>query len=130
MGWSVGFDAKQNRFVGYGVPAVCEHPKCHDLIDRGLSHVCGGEPFGGETGCGLYFCERHLKYSTRLPQPVCDQCLTGAAPFPMKPERQQWLRHLLEDSSWAQWRAEHPREVERIKLSLATAVDRYGKETF
>ena len=44
MGWSIGFDTRWNRDIGYGVPAYCDHPGCNKEIDRGLSHVCGGEP--------------------------------------------------------------------------------------
>ena len=56
MSWSIGFDSNWNRDIGYGVPAYCDNPKCNKEIDRGLSYVCGGEAFGGEKGCGLYFC--------------------------------------------------------------------------
>jgi len=50
MGWSIGFDSSWNRDIGYGVPAYCDHPKCSKKIDRGLSYVCGGEPYGGGGG--------------------------------------------------------------------------------
>jgi hypothetical protein len=52
MGWSIGFDTTWNRDIGYGVPAICDRPGCGEAIDRGLSFVCGGEPYGGEKGCG------------------------------------------------------------------------------
>ena len=62
MGWSIGYDEKWARDIGYGVPAVCDHPDCDARIDRGLSYVCcNQEPRGGE-GCGLYFCEKHKGY--------------------------------------------------------------------
>jgi len=52
MGWSIGFDSRWNRDIGYGVPAYCDHPKCNEEIDRGLAYVCCGEqPYGGEHGC-------------------------------------------------------------------------------
>ena len=60
MGWSIGFDSNWNRDIGYGVPAVCDHPKCNAEIHRGLAYVCGGQPYGGEKGCGLFFCYEHL----------------------------------------------------------------------
>jgi hypothetical protein len=44
MGWSIGYDENWKRDIGYGVPAVCDHPKCNKIINRGLSYVCGGEP--------------------------------------------------------------------------------------
>ncbi len=53
MGWSIGSDG--DRDIGYGVPAECDHPDCTAEIDRGLSYVCGGDPYGGEYGCGLFF---------------------------------------------------------------------------
>lgn len=62
MGWSIGYDSKWKRDIGYGVPASCDYPGCDAEIDRGLSYVCGGEPYGGEVGCGLYFCAAHLLY--------------------------------------------------------------------
>ena len=62
MGWSIGFDQKWNRDIGYGVPCVCDHPGCDKEIDRGLSYVCcGDQPEGGEHGCGLYFCPDHKR---------------------------------------------------------------------
>lgn len=60
MSWAIGFDEKWQRDIGYGVPAYCDHPGCKAEIDRGLPYVCGGEPYGGSNGCGLYFCEKHL----------------------------------------------------------------------
>lgn len=58
MGWSYGTNA-QGREVGYGVEAECDHPDCHEEIDRGLAYVCGGMHDGGEDGCGGYFCGSH-----------------------------------------------------------------------
>jgi hypothetical protein len=58
MGWAVGYDENWKRYIGYGVPAYCDHPKCNKEIDRGLSYVCGGEPYGGNDGCGLYLLRR------------------------------------------------------------------------
>lgn len=61
MGWSVGWDYNWNRDIGYGVPAICDHPECSEEIDRGLAYVCcGQQPHGGEYGCGLYFCSEHM----------------------------------------------------------------------
>lgn len=53
MSWAIGYDENWKRDVGYGVPAICDHPGCNEKIDRGLAFVCGGEPMGGEKGCGL-----------------------------------------------------------------------------
>lgn len=68
MGWSRGYDANWDRPIGYDVKAECDHPDCHAQINRGLSHVCGGEPYGGDRGCGLYFCKEHLVGN------LCDKC--------------------------------------------------------
>lgn len=54
MGWSIGYDERWKRDIGYGVPATCDHPGCEEKIDRGLSCVCANQqPYGGEHGCGL-----------------------------------------------------------------------------
>lgn len=68
MGWEIGYDDRWKRDIGYGVPAVCDHPGCNTEIDRGLSYVCGGEPYGGEMGCGLFFCYEHLFYAEPEPE--------------------------------------------------------------
>jgi len=65
MSWSIGYDSNWKRDIGYGVPATCDFPGCGKSIDRGLSCVCGGEPYGGERGRGLYFCGDHLQFVDR-----------------------------------------------------------------
>lgn len=104
MSWAVGFDEKWQRDIGYGVPTICDFPNCNMRIDRGLSYVCGGEPYGGERGCGLYFCQKHLFMSVRLPQ-LCSRCLKKRKPFTPKPDLQSWLNHKETDESWSAWRA-------------------------
>lgn len=104
MGYSVGFDEKWNRWIGYGVPAYCDHPGCTTQIDRGLAYVCGGDLKGGERGCGLYFCGEHLFVHRRLPQ-LCESCSKRRKrPFTPKPEHPDWIRHLLTAPSWSKWR--------------------------
>ena len=51
MGWEIGYDDNWERDIGYGVPAECDHPDCQ-VIDRGLSYVCGGEPYGASMAVG------------------------------------------------------------------------------
>jgi len=109
MGWSVGFDSKWGRDIGYGVPATCDHPVCETKIDRGLAYVCGGQPFGGEEGCGLYFCGAHQWFKDvgngeRVF--VCERCLEDKPPFDPTPDVAEWINHKATDPSWAQWRAE------------------------
>lgn len=109
MGWSIGYDSKWNRDIGYGVPAYCDHPKCNAKIDRGLSYVCGGEPYGGEHGCGLYFCYEHQHYRSATNPQACARCLRYKPPFKAKRDHPEWVHHKTTDESWAEWRAEHPK---------------------
>jgi hypothetical protein len=105
VSWAVGFDSRWNRDIGYGVPAMCDFPRCTETIDRGLAHVCGGEAYGGEHGCGLYFCEDHLWWSVkgRMPQ-RCSRCVNYRPPFTPKPDLQEWTDWKMTDPSWAEWR--------------------------
>lgn len=104
MGWSLGYDEHWKRDIGYGVPAWCDHPACSVKIDRGLAHVCGGQPYGGEFGCGLYFCGNHLFIDVG-PQ-LCERCDNhdDLPPFDAKPDHPKWLHHKATDPSWAEWR--------------------------
>jgi hypothetical protein len=99
MGWSIGYDQHWQRDIGYGVPAWCDHPDCDEYINRGLSYVCGGEPYGGEKGCGLYFCGKHRKWM------LCSRCARHKPPFASKPDHPDWIQHKATDPSWAEWRA-------------------------
>lgn len=120
MGWSIGWDPTWQRDIGYGVPAYCDHPECNAEIDRGLSHVCGSEePYGGEHGCGLYFCEGHHSGSRGDAYNLCPRCTANRGPFYYpKPDHPRWIEHKLTDSSWAEWRAENPAEVDRLRAQL------------
>lgn len=118
MGWSVGYDDNWKRDVGYGVPAMCDHPDCNERIDRGISYVCGGQPYGGERGCGLFFCSSHLYYHARLPV-LCSRCEDRRKPFLAKPDLPEWMEWKLTHPSWAQWREENPAEVASITAALA-----------
>lgn len=113
MSWAVGFDEYWNRDIGYGVPSICDHPDCNVKIDRGLAFVCGGEPYGGENGCGLYFCPKHLTASSECHQ-HCERCADGNSPFTPKPDTAVWVEHKLTDDSWREWREQNPEEVSRL----------------
>lgn len=104
MGWSVGFDPTWQRDVGYGVPAFCDQPGCEAEIDRGLGYVCGGQPFGGEHGCGLHFCGEHLLLGG--PDQQCLRCADDETPFDPKPDHPTWTAHKMTDESWQSWRDE------------------------
>jgi hypothetical protein len=112
MSWSIGFDRRWNRDIGYGVPAYCDHPRCHAEIDRGLAYVCGGEPYGGDRGCGLYFCWEHLSGGTAVQR--CSRCRNRKPPYAAKPDHPEWSRHKLTDESWQPWRDAHPDDVARL----------------
>ena len=119
MSWAVGFDSTWNRDIGYGVPATCDFPGCGESIDRGLAYVCGGEPYGGEHGCGLFFCGEHLLIGSRDQQ--CERCENGQPPFEPTPDVRKWVEWKLADESWATWRAENPETVTAMQASLAAA---------
>jgi hypothetical protein len=106
MGWSIGFDSRWNRDIGYGVPAYCDQPGCMKEIHRGLAHVCANEePYGGERGCGLFFCGEHLIVGR------CARCENGKPPRKrISPEHPDWLHHKATDPSWAAWRTEQSAE--------------------
>lgn len=126
MSWAVGFDPDWHRDIGYGVPAICDRPVCEEKIDRGLGHVCGGDPYGGERGCGLYFCGHHLtgtrKVGDRLVW-VCGRCDKNRPPYKPTPDTAEWLRWKLADESWAEWRCQNPGQVEHIKAVLASEAE-------
>lgn len=108
MGWAVGWDAHWQRDVGYGVPSICDQPGCGAQIDRGLSYVCGSDPFGGEYGCGLYFCGQHLGANFDDKRGwLCERCADDEQPFDPTPDLDEWTDWKLTDESWAQWRAEN-----------------------
>jgi len=117
MGWSVGYDSNHKRDVGYGVPSICDHPDCNEEINRGLGYVCGGDVYGGEHGCGLFFCGKHL-YVTEFGVQCCDRCSEQKDHFEIKPDTKQWIEWKLNDESWWKWRDENPEEVEKLKSSL------------
>ena len=114
MGWSVGFDSNWNRWIGYGIPAYCDHPDCNKTIDRGLAYVCcHQEPYGGD-GCGLYFCAEHSDYDGK-----CERCQKRKRPFKSKPEHPTWIKHILKDKSWKQWRDENPDFLKKYNRKTA-----------
>jgi hypothetical protein len=124
MGWSIGYDSNWDRDIGYGVPAICDRPKCGEAIDRGLSYVCGGEPYGGERGCGLYFCGSHLTAARKSGDHwvrICGRCDKGRPPYEPAPDTDEWVRWKLTDESWGPWRGENPELVDRMTASLAVS---------
>ena len=120
MGWQVGYDSNWKRDIGYGVPAICDRPGCGAAIDRGLAYVCGGEPYGGEHGCGLFFCGEHMLFGETIPRcQQCERCLNGEPPFDPTPDTREWVEWKLTDGSWGQWRDENPDAVSAMTAELA-----------
>jgi len=105
MSWSIGYDNRWKRDIGYGVPAWCDYPGCNEKIDRGLAHVCGGEPYGGEHGCGLYFCGKHQECGKHQ---LCERCASQQDSFEKTPDHPEWINHKLTDPSWKAWRLANP----------------------
>ncbi len=105
MGWSIGHDGHWERDIGYGVPAKCDYPSCDAEIDRGLAYVCGYEPYGGDRGCGLFFCGEHLNGES-----LCNRCVGGLEPYEPTPDIEQWINHKTTHPSWEAWRQEEERE--------------------
>lgn len=132
MGWSIGHDSRWGRFgrdIGYGVPATCDHPGCGEEIHRGLSYVCGSEPYGGDHGCGLFFCAKHRSFEEReddLPQ-LCARCAAEEGPFEPTPDVAEWIEHKLTDESWAQWRAQNAEEVALLQTAINSPRDGEGR---
>lgn len=121
MSWAVGWDTTWQRDVGYGVPATCDQPGCDVAIDRGLAYVCGGEPFGGQYGCGLYFCPQHTDGCATVWGSLieCDHFFKDDPTYRPSPDTREWVEHKLTDPSWGFWREGHPHEVERLRKELA-----------
>lgn len=116
MGWAVGDDRERERHIGYGVPAICDHPECGAVIDRGVSYACGGDH--GAT-CGLYFCESHLLMTDENDKFVCERCEDDMPPFDPKPDSTEWTEHVLTDESWSRWRDENADRVSRMRAQLS-----------
>ena len=116
MGWSIGFDENNKRDIGYGVPAICDHPGCKEGINRGLSYVCGGAAYGGDKGCGLFFCGDHRLFSEYDEDPeLCSRCCDDEPPFDPSPDTYEWCQWKLNDESWQVWRDENKSVLEKLR---------------
>jgi hypothetical protein len=120
MGWQIGYDNEHQRDIGYGVPAECDFPTCHAAIDRGLGCVCGGAPYGGEKGCGLFFCGKHL-FMTKRGQ-LCNRCFNYKPQYKHpKPDVLQWVIWKARDLSWKEWRIENPAQTKALEQRIDAA---------
>lgn len=150
MGWAVGRDRARRRHIGYGVPALCDHPGCFEKIDRGLSYACGGGVVGiYDANCGLFFCKHHLLYRAvcngELCTPeslsaaqledvrvefveVCERCAMGMAPFDPRPDTAEWAWHVTHDSSWRAWREDEPEWAAEMQKIVDKAVQNHDNK--
>ena len=77
MGWSNCGEDDLGRPIGYSIEAICDFSGCEEVIDRGLSYVCGSMHGAGSVDrdgvsiytCGRYFCTTHLSGDN-----VCPTC--------------------------------------------------------
>lgn len=114
MSWAVGYNSDLQRDIGYGVPAICDHPGCNERIHRGMAHLCGENDWP-EHGCGLAFCGKHLFWHTFRDGHdgfVCHRCHNHKPHYKPKPDVAEWIHHKATDPSWAEWRKENATEVQ------------------
>ena len=120
MWYSIGFDSKHDRSIWYGVPSICDHPKCNEEIDRWMAYCCGW--YDTWYWCWQYFCGKHLSY--RQPRwsdemiELCPRCLAYKSPYKIKPDTEEWIRHQLKDKSWKEWRLKNPERCKKMRESL------------
>ena len=63
MVWeNCGKNPDTGGMMGYCYSGQCNHPGCKEIINHGITYVCGGMHLGGEYGCGKYYCSNHLYY--------------------------------------------------------------------
>ena len=129
MGWAVGRDINRQRHIGYGVPAICDHPGCGEEIDRGMGYACGGGQTRTDECCGLFFCSNHMWYLNEVindvSDAVCERCAENLTNnpdgdewvefFEPTPDTLEWATHVVTDESWEQFRAEEPEWTKRYK---------------
>lgn len=90
------------RWAGYGVPAECDQSDCAEEIDRGLGYNCDYN--AGGDGCEMFFCTSHL-------DPRDHDCGNTVG----KPDSDEWVRWMLTEDSWQEWRDTHPERVAELR---------------
>ena len=103
MGYELGH--REGRDIGYGVPAICDHPRCNEVINRGMGYECYTYDDKREKGCRLFFCSKHGGGS------LCKRCSTYKMPYDEKPDSLYWIAFKLFDESWEKWREANPATV-------------------
>lgn len=120
MGYGIYY--RDGRWQGYEVPAECDMPNCHKIINRGLGYKCEDhghfettsvyfEEWVDKPGCDLFFCNLHSD------DPEAHEEATP------KGESVEWMNHLLTDESWGKWRETNPALVKEYKTLLGVAND-------
>lgn len=97
---------RDGRDCGYGVPAICDHPRCSAEIDRGVAYKCNY--------CERFLCSEHLFYGARGGR-HCTPCAHYKAPYAPKPDVAEWVEWKLTDESWEEWRCANPEEVRTLR---------------
>jgi len=100
--------AKRSAIIDRGLSYKCEEHGEYELrlngeqIDYSRFHDedDAEEVWVENEGCGLYFCSDHEGESA-----AHDKIASG------KPDSIEWLRHMLTDDSWSDWRNENPGEA-------------------
>lgn len=123
MGYACYYQDQHKRFAGYGVIATCDHPKCDEVIDRGISYMCGaydGDD-GCNHGCGMFFCSQHRDSSYCASDEeqddgvylgeLCERCSSDKLPFNPKADHKIWKKHMRKHPSWAEYRAEKAKRL-------------------
>lgn len=152
MGYSCYTSAENGREQGYAVPAVCDHPDCTNLIDRGMGYVCLGDQEHTQS-CGGFYCSDHQELAFVITEDEFEgldddesQELAESYGLDEKPEFDEdgychvcqhkpienkesrvWLEHIMKDESWQKWRDQEPARVERIKSLLADKEAKFFK---
>lgn len=127
MSWAVGFDSTWERDIGYGVPAYCGHEGCGKEINRGLGYVCcGSEPYGGEHGCGRFFCSEHEMPAWNDDGEGEEWCVCGHSNKDyISTDLPDWVSLKLTDESWQPWRDENPEWVARCAKEKKVAEKKF-----
>lgn len=107
MGWAVGWDARLQRFRGYGVPAFCDVKDCRNEIDRGLGYIAepggvgdGDDDFDDTADGAVFTCHEHGYEDVH--------------PGDRSPEHPDWIAHVSADDTWGKWRDENPEILARM----------------
>lgn len=102
MGYQVYWNSDNQRWQGYGVPAECDYIECYEPIDRGMGWQCESS----KCRCEMFYCvnHHHMKHDDFAIEP--------------KGETEEWIRHILKDPSWKEFRKDKPEIVQHYMEML------------